>query len=233
MRFFYSALLLTLGVSSGVAQTKSQETEAYIQKYQKVAVKEMKRSGIPASITLAQGILESANGKSKLAMEAKNHFGIKCADNWSGPSVRMDDDQKDECFRKYRKVKKSFQDHSAFISKRERYKFLFDLDPTDYNGWAAGLKKAGYATNPKYPQLLIGLIEKYDLSRYDRKGKARAKYEEDSIPAPSKAIKTHRVGMGDTMYSIAKQYNMTVQELQDLNHKSSSGIEVGEVLQVK
>lgn len=233
MRFFYSTVLVALCVSIATAQTKSPETEAYIQKYKKIAIKEMKRSGIPASITLAQGILESANGKSKLAIEARNHFGIKCADNWTGPSVKMDDDQKGECFRKYRKVKKSYQDHSAFISKRERYKFLFDLDKTDYNGWAAGLKKAGYATNPKYPQLLIGLIEKYDLSSYDRKGKAREKYDEDSIPAPAKAIKTHRVAMGDTMYSIAKQYNMTVQELQDVNHKSTTGIEVGEVLQVK
>ena len=224
-----AAFLLFSSVS--IAQNK--EVEAYISQYKRLAVKEMKRSGIPASITLAQGILESSSGKSKLAVTAHNHFGIKCAENWTGPTVTMDDDQKGECFRKYRKVKKSYHDHSAFIAKRPRYSFLFELDKTDYKAWAEGLKKAGYATNPKYPQLLIGLIEKYDLSRFDKKKHAKVKQEEDSIPAPPRNIKSHRVGMGDTMYSIAKKYNMTVEELQGLNHKQSTGIEVGEVLLVK
>ena len=147
-----------------VAQNK---TERYIEKYQSVAIAEMDRYGIPASITLAQGILESGNGESRLALDGKNHFGIKCHENWKGKTIIEDDDEKGECFRKYSKAADSYRDHSLFLTERGRYSFLFEFQKTDYKAWAKGLKKAGYATNPKYPKLLIDLIEKYDLSRFD------------------------------------------------------------------
>jgi LysM repeat protein len=140
----------------------------YIDKYAPFAVKEMLISGVPASITLAQGILESGDGNSLLAREAKNHFGIKCHGMWEGDKYYMDDDAKNECFRVYESVFDSYKDHSEFLSGRTRYAALFELRRTDYKGWAHGLKKAGYATNPKYPALLIKIIEENDLTRYDK-----------------------------------------------------------------
>lgn len=142
--------------------------ERYIERYSALAVEEMYRSGIPASITLAQGLLESRYGLSELAVDGNNHFGIKCH-NWNGGKMYYDDDRKGECFRKYPSPEDSFRDHSDFLRYRDRYKFLFDLDPTDYRGWAHGLKKAGYATDPSYPQKLIRLIEEYELHRFDTK----------------------------------------------------------------
>jgi flagellum-specific peptidoglycan hydrolase FlgJ len=141
-------------------------TEEYIATYKKIARKEMKRNGIPASITLAQGILESGSGNSELARRARNHFGIKCTSDWQGKTYHVDDDRPNECFRRYRHVEHSFHDHSEFL-KKKRYSQLFELDRDDYKGWAKGLKRAGYATNPKYPQLLINLIEKHKLYKYD------------------------------------------------------------------
>ncbi len=138
----------------------------YIEKYSQLAVEEMYRSGIPASITLAQGLLESRYGQSELAVKANNHFGIKCH-NWNGETIYYDDDRKGECFRKYSSPEESFRDHSDFLRYRDRYKFLFDLEPMDYKGWAHGLKKAGYATDSHYAQKLIRLIEEYELYRYD------------------------------------------------------------------
>ena len=142
--------------------------EEYIQTYKDIAMREMRDHKIPASITLAQGLLESGAGNSALAREAKNHFGIKCHKGWTGKTYTMDDDEKDECFRKYSNAEESFVDHSLFLTTRSRYAALFDLDITDYEGWAKGLKAAGYATNPKYAQLLIDRIELYDLAKYDK-----------------------------------------------------------------
>jgi len=159
------SLLLNLIVVMLSAQTK---TELYIEKYSSIAIAEMNQFGIPACITLAQGILESGNGESRLAKEGNNHFGIKCHDNWNGKTIIADDDEKGECFRKYSKAANSYRDHSLFLTERERYSFLFNYNKTDYKKWAKGLKKAGYATNPKYPSLLIDLIQKYDLNQYDK-----------------------------------------------------------------
>ena len=142
-------------------------TQEYIDKYKDIAIAEMQRTGIPASITLAQGLLESANGNSMLATKANNHFGIKCHSSWKGPKVYKDDDKKHECFRKYKSAEASYIDHSNFLKKYSRYAFLFEYDKTDYKAWAKGLKKAGYATNPKYPQRLIHLIETNKLYIYD------------------------------------------------------------------
>lgn len=141
--------------------------EEYIQTYKDIAMREMRDHKIPASITLAQGLLESGAGNSALAREAKNHFGIKCHKGWEGDTYIMDDDEKNECFRKYDNAEESFVDHSLFLTTRSRYAALFDLDITDYEGWARGLKAAGYATNPKYAQLLIDRIKLYDLAKYD------------------------------------------------------------------
>ena len=142
--------------------------EEYIETYKDIAMREMREYKIPASITLAQGLLESGAGNSALAREAKNHFGIKCHKGWEGDTYIMDDDAKDECFRKYANAEESFVDHSIFLTTRNRYAALFDLDITDYEGWAKGLKAAGYATNPKYAQLLIDRIQLYDLTKYDQ-----------------------------------------------------------------
>ena len=142
--------------------------EEYIQTYKDIAMREMREYKIPASITLAQGLLESGAGNSALAREAKNHFGIKCHKGWEGETYIMDDDEKNECFRKYKNAEESFKDHSIFLTTRGRYSALFELDITDYQGWAKGLKAAGYATNPKYAQLLIDRIDLYDLTKYDQ-----------------------------------------------------------------
>ncbi len=160
-------MLTALALCPQPLQAQRMSTEEYIDTYKEMAVIEMIRSGIPASITLAQGILESGSGNSRLAREANNHFGIKCHKEWTGPSIRLDDDAPNECFRKYESPEMSFRDHTDFLRTRERYAFLFELDPTDYKAWARGLKKAGYATNPKYADILIDLIERYELYRYD------------------------------------------------------------------
>lgn len=142
--------------------------EDYIETYKDIAIQEMREHKIPASITLAQGLLESGAGNSALAREAKNHFGIKCHKGWEGDTYIMDDDEKNECFRKYDNAEASFRDHSEFLCGRSRYAALFELEITDYEGWAKGLKAAGYATNPKYAQLLIDRINLYDLTKYDQ-----------------------------------------------------------------
>lgn len=161
--FFAFVMLLPLSL---LAQRIT--PEEYIQTYKDIAMQEMRDHKIPASITLAQGLLESGAGNSALAREAKNHFGIKCHKGWTGKTYHMDDDEKDECFRKYKNAEESFRDHSEFLCGRSRYAALFDLEITDYKGWARGLKAAGYATNPKYAQLLIDRIELYDLTKYDK-----------------------------------------------------------------
>lgn len=143
--------------------------EEYIEKYNSLATEHMQKFKIPASITLAQGLHESDCGNSKLAKEAKNHFGIKCHKSWTGDKIYKDDDAKNECFRKYNTVEQSFLDHSEFLKNTKRYAFLFDFPVTDYKAWAHGLKKAGYATNPDYPELLIKLIEKHRLYEFDNK----------------------------------------------------------------
>ncbi len=155
-----------LGCICLVAAAADSPQERYIAKYSAIAVREMYRSGVPASITLAQGLLESRSGASPLAAKGNNHFGIKCHD-WKGKHMSYDDDKKGECFRVYSSAEESFRDHSDFLRYRDRYKFLFENKTTDYKSWAYGLKKAGYATDPAYPSKLIKLIEDYNLSRFD------------------------------------------------------------------
>ena len=175
-------LLACLGAAlclAASAQKADTPHKKYIDTYSEIAVQEMIRTGVPASITLAQGLLESGAGLSKLSLEGNNHFGIKCHKGWTGRSMKMDDDRRGECFRVYDSPQESFRDHSDFLRYRDRYKFLFDLDRTDYKGWAHGLKKAGYATDPSYAGKLIKYIEDYNLDRFDR----LSDDQEEEIPA--------------------------------------------------
>jgi LysM repeat protein len=168
-RFIYFPLLL-IPIRVLLAQSPENKItkEDYIELYKGIAIEEMNMFGIPASITIAQGILESGNGNSILAKEANNHFGIKCHKEWTGATYHMDDDEVDECFRKYENPYESFKDHSLFLTSRDRYACLFELDITDYVGWAKGLKSAGYATNPNYAEILIKNIEEFKLYKYDQ-----------------------------------------------------------------
>jgi len=199
----------------------------YIEAYSGIAKDEMKQYGIPASITLAQGILESGAGRGELTKKANNHFGIKCHSDWSGDRAYHDDDEDQECFRKYADPKFSFRDHSLFLTERSRYRDLFKFKKDDYKSWAKGLRKAGYATDPKYPQKLIGIIEKYNLSSYDRQilgGKT-----DDSTSEKIK-ISTHLVKKGDTLYSISKMYRIEIDTLKAYNGLQSNEISVGQKL---
>ena len=186
---FALALLCLCGAGAG--DTTPQQR--YVEKYAPMAVREMLRSGVPASITLAQGMLESGNGESKLATKGKNHFGIKCHKGWTGKSMKVDDDARGECFRVYDSVEESYRDHSDFLRYRDRYKFLFDLDRTDYKGWAYGLKKAGYATDPSYAAKLIRYIEDNNLSRFD----VLKEVEAEEMPLPPHRIEAPVLTMSD------------------------------------
>jgi len=167
--------LIMTGIMPAVfGQARRMTTREYINKYKDIAIKDMKVYKIPASITLAQGILESGSGNSKLARKANNHFGIKCHNGWRGKRIFVADDIRHDCFRKYKSPEASYRDHSKFLTQGQRYAFLFRYPITDYKDWAYGLKRAGYATNPRYPQLLINYIEKYHLYKYDRGGKRYA-----------------------------------------------------------
>ena len=200
--------------------------ELYLAKYSSIAKLEMIRYKIPASITLAQGILESGIGEGKLAIEANNHFGIKCHKKWKGEKIFHDDDEKGECFRKYNNVSESFRDHSLFLTSRPRYDFLFKLNINNYKAWAKGLKKAGYATDTKYPQKLISLIERYNLYKYDKK--SYNNFGNDFIS--KKRNKKHYVKSGDTLYSISKKYQISLEELVEKNNIIDNIIFVGQEL---
>lgn len=172
-------------------QAKAQQSELvknYINQYKDLAINEMQRTGVPASIKLAQGILETMAGTSDLVLRSNNHFGIKCKSTWTGETVKHNDDERGECFRKYPSSEQSYKDHSDFLKANQRYAFLFDLDPTDYSGWAWGLKKAGYATNPRYAMALIKTIEDYGLQEYSfiAMGRTPAKTTDlaDANPVP-------------------------------------------------
>lgn len=180
-------------------------TEEYIAKYREDAIKDMVKTGVPACITLAQGILESESGNSKLAQEANNHFGIKCHKEWEGKTFHQDDDARDECFRKYSTVLESFDDHSDFLKTRSRYAFLFELDVTDYKGWAHGLKKAGYATNPNYAHKLIDLIERYNLEAINNEAIARI----NGAPSNAAATLVRQVSVKDKNVSAKSDRNVT------------------------
>ena len=201
------------------AQSRSKQYEEYIKKYRDIAVEEMERYHIPASITLAQGLLESGAGQGTLARKSNNHFGIKCGGDWSGKSVKHDDDARDECFRVYKNAADSYRDHSKFLAGRPRYASLFKLDMTDYKGWAHGLKKAGYATNPRYAYQLIDIIERYDLYKYDKKGGLKWMKENPNPHQPYLANGlVYVIGRsGDTWKSLSKEFDISKRKLRKYN----------------
>jgi len=202
----------------------------YIATFYPIAIEEMKIYDIPASISLAQGILESGMGYSRLAVAANNHFGIKCHSEWGGKRIYHDDDKKGECFRVYKDPRTSYRDHSMFLTSRSRYNFLFDLKIDDYKGWAKGLKKAGYATDPKYSNKLINLIERYGLDRFDTKKKMkRSNNHLEVVQQPSKK-KVHLVQKGDTLYSISKKYKVDITSLVQENQLENNTIFLGQNL---
>lgn len=234
------------GSSTNLARSTS--AEAYIARFKDIAISEMDEYGIPASIKLAQALLESGNGNSSLARNANNHFGIKCTTSWQGGTVLQSDDHINDCFRVYNNPEESFRDHSEFLL-RARYAALFKLDKDDYVGWAKGLKSAGYATNPRYAELLISLIERYDLHQYDKAETRREKIQREEvvlteivqdIPQEAKmeqaqpvvAMSIHEVRPGDTLFSISQKYKLTVDELKILNNLNGEGISVGQLLLV-
>ena len=214
-------------------------TLQYIKKYAPLAVLEMHKYNIPASVTLAQGILESGNGRSQLASKSNNHFGIKCHTGWKGAKVYHDDDEKGECFRKYKFVETSYKDHSEFLSGRRRYANLFKLRKSDYKGWAKGLKKAGYATDKKYPKKIIKIIETYNLYEFDKFTKKDLKRGKIEKPKkrnikPKKSIpEYYQVKKGDTLYSVARKFKTTVALIKEVNGLKNNSLSIGQRLLVK
>lgn len=189
MKFLITGILFLTAFTANAQDVLT--PEQYIEMYKDLAIREMKRMGVPAAITLAQGLLETENGNSLLVKKSNNHFGIKCKSTWTAESVTHDDDAKGECFRSYKTAEDSYRDHSNFLRNSPRYAFLFNLDVKDYEGWAYGLKKAGYATNPRYPQILIKHIEQYNLQQYTLEGAGdvprfdASKYEDDKEVLPA------------------------------------------------
>ena len=211
--------------------TNKEKIEFYINRYGNVARTEMKAYGIPASITLAQGILESGMGYGRLAKEGNNHFGIKCHKDWKGDRIYHDDDKKGECFRVYNDPASSYRDHSLFLKTRSRYDFLFEIKTNNYKAWAKGLKKAGYATDPKYPEKLISLIERFELNKFDLKKSKKA--EEISFDGYETNRQIHNVSKGDTLYSISKKYEISLESLIKINEIQNQTIYIGQKLKIR
>ena len=213
------SLILILIAFSLSAQTRNKQYEVYIKQYRDLAVEEMRKYHIPASITLAQGLLESGAGQSTLARKSNNHFGIKCGNDWNGKTVKHDDDARGECFRAYKHPKQSYEDHSKFLAGRPRYASLFKLKITDYKGCARGLKKAGYATNPRYADQLIGIIELYELHKYDTKGGLKWMKENPNPHQPyiANGLVYIVVRSGDTWKSISKEFEISQRKLRKYN----------------
>ncbi|MFC2090181.1 glucosaminidase domain-containing protein [Bacteroidota bacterium] len=236
-------LFLLYGMTSLTAQERILRTE-YLEQYAELAMIEMKRTGIPASITLAQGCLESDDGNSRLAVDGKNHFGIKCHD-WTGKRIYHDDDEADECFRKYNSAKQSYIDHSDFLQTKSRYAELFELDPDDYKGWARGLKKAGYATSNMYADLLITIIEENELYLYDKQvlaGKRVRKKTTETVVAEVSTREAHQnnrisyiiIQAGDTPDLIREEFKLYPRELYRYNDISkNTNLEPGMLLYIE
>lgn len=210
----------------------TQMVHDYIDQFKETAKNNMRQYGIPASITLGQGILESGAGTGPLSALANNHFGIKCHKEWTGPSVAYDDDAAGECFRKYDDASQSYRDHSLFLTSRSRYASLFTLGKDDYKAWAKGLKAAGYATDPKYPEKLTGIIERYQLHQYD----AEVLGKEFSLPTREAIVSSddyYEVTKGDTLYSISKKFNISIDELRRKNNIIENAISIGQQLRIR
>ncbi|MBQ8157734.1 MAG: glucosaminidase domain-containing protein [Prevotella sp.] len=240
MRKLLASIALLLSVCAHGQIKWNQQSQQYLDQYKDLAIEEMKRWKIPASITLAQGLLESGAGRSRLAVKANNHFGIKCH-GWNGKTFYQDDDARNECFRSYKSVFESYEDHSRFLASGQRYRSLFNLKTTDYKGWARGLKAAGYATNPRYANQLIDIIELYKLHRYDS-AKDYDKYLADKTKGPA----IHRSIMyfnknyyvvakaGDTFRSLGEELDVSYKKLAKYNERDKDDVlEEGEYVWLK
>ncbi|MEX0273065.1 MAG: glucosaminidase domain-containing protein, partial [Flavobacteriaceae bacterium] len=217
-------------LDTGVFQVvKVNSPEEYIAIFSDIARYEMEIYGIPASITLAQGLLESGFGRGELTLKTNNHFGIKCHTGWEGDYDLYDDDEKGECFRKYNHPRYSYRDHSIFLATRPRYAFLFNLPLNGYKRWAHGLRKAGYATDRKYPQKLISLIERYELYKYDRGVVVNAELPLLEGPLTDEV---HIVQRGDTLYALSRRYNVAVDDIRIVNRIQGDTISVGQKLTI-
>ena len=214
-------------------RTYEEEIKLYVANFNEIAKNNMKTHGIPASIILAQGILESGAGKGRLAQSANNHFGIKCHKGWTGDSVKHDDDAEQECFRKYVQASESYKDHSIFLTTRTRYANLFKLDKGDYQSWARGLKAAGYATDVKYPDKLIGLIERFELYKYDNEVLDRNYVPVKKDPVLEISEGYYTIQQGDTLYSLSKKFNQTVEDLKKMNNLVDNTISIGQKIKIK
>ncbi|MBG6110396.1 flagellum-specific peptidoglycan hydrolase FlgJ [Flavobacterium sp. CG_9.10] len=229
-------------VSTSQTVVSSDVVVNYVAQFKNVAMDNMRIYGIPASIVLAQGILESGAGRGDLAVNANNHFGIKCHEDWRGDTIRHDDDSDQECFRKYDNVSESFKDHALFLTSRGRYSNLFALSKGDYKGWARGLRTAGYATDPKYPNKLISYIERYNLQQYDSEvlgieykaieKQLTAKIPMEAIKNTSREVTSYQVQKGDTLYSISKKFNLVLEELKHKNNLRDNSVSVGQQLKI-
>lgn len=228
----------TLIATSKVNVSKN-TVEDYINLYSGAAMQSMRTYGIPASIKLAQGILESGSGNGTLCRTANNHFGIKCKEEWTGETVSHTDDAPNECFRKYQSAMESYNDHSEFLANRVYYKNLFTLDKSDYSAWARGLKKAGYATDPKYPQKLISIIERYKLYEYDQQVLGSdyqfvAKKTDEVVATNYGAqAQTYTVQAGDTLFAICQKFNSSVDRIKQLNSLNSNNLSVGQIIKIQ
>lgn len=244
-RYFVLSIITFLCVSLNAQLKWNSRYQAYIDQYKDLAIAEMLKYNIPASITLAQGLLESGAGMSELARNGNNHFGIKCHD-WTGARTYHDDDANNECFRAYRDVHESYEDHSRFLARQPRYRSLFRLKRTDYKGWAKGLKKCGYATSPTYAKQLIGIIELYKLHKYD-KAKKYDKFmvERSSVKDVAPSINLHpihiynknyylNVRQGDTFRSIAREVGISYKKLAKYNERDKNDRLIpGEIIYLK
>lgn len=217
MRKRIACIMMTLCLCLS-AMAQNSDYIAYINQYKDIAIEQMNKYHIPASITLAQGLLESGAGKSELALKSNNHFGIKCHD-WSGRRTFHDDDAKGECFRVYKHVRDSYEDHSIFLATGSRYAFLFKFAQTDYVNWARGLKRAGYATSPTYADKLIEIIERYDLDRFDRPQSNKSRYLGPHKPYIANDIVYVVARQGDTMLSIAEEFGISKRKLIQYNDR--------------
>lgn len=234
-------LIASISLAHVAGATKISRSQ-YVEMWKETAVEQMLDHNIPASITLAQGILESGSGNSKLAMEGNNHFGIKCH-GWTGDKMYIDDDKAGECFRVYKNAGDSYNDHSEFLKSYSRYDFLFSFDVTDYESWAKGLKKAGYATNPKYPELLIKIIEELELDQYDQgiviKPELIASGEtyanKHSVAIHSNKVKFIVAKEGDTFYQLSKEFGLTLNQLYKYNDfdKTKDVLEKGDIIYIQ
>jgi len=229
-------------VSTSKTTVTNEVIKLYVYQYKNIAMANMKQYGIPASIILAQGILESGAGRGDLAKNSNNHFGIKCHAGWTGESVNHDDDSAQECFRKYDNPSESFKDHALFLTGRSRYAKLFGYSKGDYKAWAQGLRTAGYATDPKYPDKLISFIERYNLHQYDSKVlDVNYVLNEDQLieelQLESKnlgnSLVSYTVQKGDTLYSISKKFDLKVEDLKQKNSLSDNTLFIGQQLLVK